>query len=100
MSYRTDQHYIVRRGRRFHFVSYDACPANPKTGQVAMPASWFLMNSGKRWPVIGYHPDEDPEAVVAALTRWLDENVFSGPASPDPSSPQKTARTPTDPASR
>lgn len=75
--YKTDQHHIVHRGRRFHFVSYEACQANPRTGQVAMPATWFLMSAGKRWPVAAQIPDQNPEAVVTALTRWLDQNVFA-----------------------
>jgi hypothetical protein len=76
-SYKTDQHHVVHRGRKFHFVSYEACQANLRTGQVAMPATWFLMSAGKRWPVMGQLPDQDPEAVVAALTRWLDHHIFA-----------------------
>jgi hypothetical protein len=78
--YKTDQHHLVYRGRSFHFVSYEAREANPRTGEAAMPASWFLMSSGKRWPVIAYNPDQAPEAVVAALTLWLDRNVFTVPS--------------------
>ena len=76
-SYKTDQHHVVHRGRSFHFVSYEARQANPRTGEIAMPASWFLMSAGKRWPVTAQIPDQDPEAVVAALTRWLDQHVFA-----------------------
>lgn len=76
-SYKTDQHRLVHRGRTFHFVSYEAHLANPRTGEAAMPATWFLMCSGKRWPVIAQTPDQDPELVIAALTRWLDQNVFA-----------------------
>ncbi len=76
-SYKTTQHRVTHRGRTFHFVSYDASTANQRTGEVAMPATWFLMCSGKRWPVIPQLPDQDPEALVGALTRWLDQNVFA-----------------------
>ena len=75
-AYKTDQYHVVHRGRRFHFVSYEGRQANLRTGEVAMPASWFLMCAGKRWPVIAQVPDQSPELLVAALTRWLDEQVF------------------------
>jgi hypothetical protein len=76
-SYKTDQHHLVHRGRAFHFVSYEARQANPRTGEAAMPATWFLMSAGKRWPVVAALPDEDPGKLIAALTRWLDHNVFT-----------------------
>jgi hypothetical protein len=76
-SYKTDQHHLVHRGREFHFVSYEACLANPRTGEAAMPATWYLMSAGKRWPVFAQLPDQDPEMVIAALTQWLDRNVFA-----------------------
>jgi len=76
-SYKTDQHHLIHRGREFHFVSYEACHANPRKGEVAMPATWFLMSAGKRWPVITQMPDQDPNKLIAALTHWLDRNVFS-----------------------
>ena len=75
-TYKTDQYHVVHRGRSFHFVSYEARQANPRTGEAAMPASWFLMCAGKRWPVIAQVQDQSPETIVAALTRWLDETVF------------------------
>lgn len=86
-SYKTDQHHLVHRGRSFHFVSYEACQANPRTGQVAMPATWYMMSAGKRWPVFAQSADQDEPAVIAALTQWLDRNIFgprptSGPDSP------------------
>ena len=75
-TYKTDQFHLVHRGRKFHFVSYDARQANLRTGESAMPATWYLMCAGKRYPVFAQAPDQNPEMVVAALTRWLDETVF------------------------
>lgn len=72
-SYKTAQHVIVHRGREFHFVSYEGCPANPRTGAEAQPAAWYLMRAGKRFPVLPEHPDEDP---IPALLRWIDANIF------------------------
>ena len=75
-TYKTDQLHLVCRGRKFHFVSYEARQANLKTGEAAMPASWFLMCSGKRIPVMAQVQDQTPEAIIAALTRWLHETVL------------------------
>lgn len=75
-SYKTDQHHVVHRGRTFHFVSYEAKLANPRTGELATGPTWCLMSAGKRWPVRLQVAGEDPEALVAALTVWLDHNVF------------------------
>ena len=75
-SYKTDQHHVTHRGRKFHFVSYEAHGPNARTGEGAMPASWFLMRAGKRWPAIEQTADQNRDAVLAALTLWLDEHVF------------------------
>lgn len=75
-AYKTDQYRLVHRGRRFHFVSYEAKQANLRTGEAATADTWFLMCAGKRWPVCAQVPDQSPELVVAALIRWLDEKVF------------------------
>jgi hypothetical protein len=76
-SYKTVQHHVQHRGRVFHFVSYEGLPANARTGQEATPATWCLMCAGKRWPAIEQGADEDPVAITAHLTRWLDHHVFS-----------------------
>ena len=78
-NYKTDQHHLVHRGRTFHFVSYEARGANPRTGEEAMPATWFLMSSGKRWAVMTELPGQDSTKVIAALTHWLDHHVFATP---------------------
>ena len=75
--YKTDQHHVLHRGRDFHFVSYEGRQANPRTGETATPPTWFLMSAGKRWPVLVQVPDQDPKALILALTRWLDQHVFA-----------------------
>jgi hypothetical protein len=30
-SHKTDQHHVIHRGRKYHFVSYEARLPNPKT---------------------------------------------------------------------
>lgn len=76
-SYKTDQHRVVHRGREFHFVSYEPKEANVRTGEAAMPATWFLMAAGKRWPVFTQVSGQEQDAVLGALTQWLDRNIFS-----------------------
>jgi hypothetical protein len=84
--YRTQQHRLVRRGRSFHFVSYEGQPADVKHQQPEMPPSWYLMLAGKRWMV----SPQVSEAPAAELDRqfgdWLDAHVFSG--APTVRSPQ------------
>lgn len=75
--YKTDQHHVIHRGRKYHFVSYEARLPNPKTGDAGLPASWFLIRAGKRWPAFPALPDQDPQAIFAAFTAWLDENVLA-----------------------
>jgi hypothetical protein len=44
---------------------------------------WYLMQAGKRWPVMRQHPGEPAEAVQRALREWLEANAFtSGPTVP------------------
>jgi len=76
-SHKTDQYHVIHRGRKYHFVSYEARQANPRTGEEAMPATWFLMRAGKRWPAFPELPDQDPTTIISALTSWLDDNVLA-----------------------
>lgn len=77
--YRTDQHHVIHRGRKYHFVSYEARPANVRTGHDAEPATWCLIRAGKRWPAFPELPGQDPEEILSAFTSWLDENVLVVP---------------------
>ena len=76
--YKTQQHRLIRRGRTFHFVSYDGQAADLKRSQPEMPPSWYVMLAGKRWVV----SPQSGEAVPAELDRqfgeWLDAHVFAG----------------------
>jgi len=76
--YKTDQRRLVHRGREFHFVSYEGHLANPGRGVDAMPATWFLMNGGKRWAVMPQVPDQEAGDLETHFTTWLDQHVFSG----------------------
>ncbi len=70
------QHRLVHRGREFHFVSYEGHPANPTRGEEAMPPTWFLMSSGKRWNVMPALDDQPENERDRKLAQWLDKNVF------------------------
>jgi hypothetical protein len=71
-----EQRRLIHRGRAFHFVSYDGQPANPARDQPAVPPSWFLMNAGKRWPVMTQVFGQDQLELDRCLAEWLDSNVF------------------------
>ncbi len=82
-SYKIEQHRVTYRGRDFHFVSYEAQPANERRGEPAVPPMWYLMQAGKRWPVMPQEPGQPVEAVEAALRAWLEANAFTA-ADPAP----------------
>jgi hypothetical protein len=78
MSYKTQQHHLVHRGRSFHFVSYEGCPADPKRHQPETPPSWYLMLAGKRWMVSPQVGETAPAELDRQFGEWLDAHVFSG----------------------
>ena len=77
-SHKVEQRRISHRGREFHFVSYEAQVANERRGQPAIPAMWYLMNEGKRRPVLPHVPGQEPIELDGALLRWVGEQVFGG----------------------
>ena len=79
-TYRVEQHRLIHNDREFHFVSYDARPANERRGEEELPKMWFLMNAGRRVPVIPQTPGQDPDALEPIFRAWLDEHVFGDSA--------------------
>jgi hypothetical protein len=77
-SHKVEQRRLSHRGREFHFVSYDAQIANERLGQAAVPAMWYLMNEGKRTPVLPHVPGQEVMELDLALLQWVDEQVFGG----------------------
>lgn len=75
-SYKNEQRRLHYRGRDFHFVSYDAVPADERRDQEAVPSMWYLMNEGKRWPVIPHVAGQDLEELDEALLQWVSEEIF------------------------
>ena len=81
--FKMEQKRLVYRGREFHFASYEAQLANPVKALPAVPAAWFLMQSGKRWMVMPLVHDQAPDAVDRGLIQWLDAHVLApAPALP------------------
>jgi hypothetical protein len=76
-SYKFEQRRLVHRGREFHFVSYDAQVANARRGEEAMPPMWYLMNEGKRRPVMEQVPEMLPEELDRALLAWIELEIYS-----------------------
>lgn len=61
----------------FHFVSYEAVPANERRGQPAVPPMWHLMNEGKRRPVMPQQLGQVADDLDAALLRWVEETIYA-----------------------
>jgi hypothetical protein len=76
-SYKFEQRRLIHRGREFHFVSYDAQIANERRGDVAMPPMWYLMNEGKRRPVMEQIPGMAIEDLDRALLAWVEAEIYS-----------------------
>lgn len=68
---KVEQHHVTHGGRDFHFVSYEAQPANEKRKEAAVPSMWYLMGPARRWPVMPHDPGQSELEVVRALTAWL-----------------------------
>ena len=77
-THKVEQRRLNHRGREFHFVSYDAQVANERRGEPAIPPMWYLMNEGKRRPVLPHVPGQELLELDGALLRWIDEEVFGG----------------------
>ena len=75
--YKSEQKRLVHRGREFHFVSYEGQLANPGKSLPATPAGWYLMQSGKRIPVMPENRDMTAETLDKNLIEWLDSHVFA-----------------------
>jgi hypothetical protein len=77
-SYKVEQRRLTYHGRDFHFVSYDGNPEDERRGMPAMPAMWYLMGPGRRWPAVPQVPGQADEALEHALVGWL-KNQGLGP---------------------
>ena len=75
-NFKFEQRRLTHRGREFHFVSYDAHPANERRGEIAMPPMWYLMNEGKRRPVMEQVTGMPADELDQALVRWIDAEVY------------------------
>lgn len=76
-AFRNEQRRLSHRGRDFHFVSYEAHPANPARNQQAMPDTWYLIGANRRWPAIPHVRDQAEPELLAALVAWLEAVVFA-----------------------
>lgn len=75
-SHKVEQRRLNYRGREFHFVSYEAQIANERRGVEAAPPMWYLMNEGKRRPVVPHVPGQELMELDGVLLRWLEEQIF------------------------
>jgi hypothetical protein len=80
-AFKPQQRHLTMQGRAFHFVSYEARPANLRRAELASPAMWFLMVEGRRWPVLPCDPSLSLPQLDAALCAWAEDNAI-GPIEP------------------
>ena len=81
--FKNEQRRLTHRGRAFHFVSYEAHPANPARKLDAMPDTWYLLAAGNRWPAIPCVLAQPLGELDEALVAWLERVVFAArPAIP------------------
>ncbi len=93
--YKPQQRHITVRDREFHFVSYEAHPADARHAAEAEPEMWYLMRAGRRWAVMPRNPDQVPEDTDDLLRVWAEENAFGAEApvvTPPPASPRTRRR--------
>ena len=77
-AYKNAQQHLVFNGRHFHFVSYDAQPANVKRGVEEIGPMWYLMGPNKRWPVMPHVLGQPDEEVVTGLKGWIKVQGLAG----------------------
>ncbi|HET7042615.1 MAG TPA: hypothetical protein VFI13_11370 [Gemmatimonadales bacterium] len=68
---KVEQQHVSHGGRDFHFVSYEAQPANERKHESAVPPMWYLMGPARRWPVMPHQPGQAESEVVRGLVAWL-----------------------------
>lgn len=78
-SFKNEQLRVEHRGRRFHFILYEAAAANAARKQAELPDTWYLVSSCNRWPAVPYRADQPGAELEAALVEWLEETVFGPP---------------------
>ena len=79
-AYKNQQHRVTCGGRHFHFVSYEAKPANEKRGEPAVGPMWYLMGPGKRWPAISHDLGRSDIEIANDLLRWIKTQGMDGSA--------------------
>lgn len=81
--FKNEQRRLSHRGKSFHFVAYEAQDANAAKKLDAMPATWYLLSSGNRWPAIPLQLDLPEDELDARLTEWLETHVFDAVPMPE-----------------
>lgn len=76
-AFKNEQRRLKLHGRDFTFISYEAQEENVRRQQVAIAASWYLVQSCNRWPAIPIEPGQPEAELDAKLTEWLAERVTS-----------------------
>lgn len=90
-AFKPQQRHLTVGGRIFHFVSYEAMPANARRQEAAQPAMWCLMVEGRRMPALPWAAEDGPEEIDRRLAAWVAEHIV--PAPPPPPPPRTAGKT-------
>ena len=83
-AYRCEQRQIERKGKFYHFVSYDGERANVARGQLASSAKWYLMSAGTRWEAVPQLIGEELVDTDRRLLAWLEQTLTDPANAPAP----------------
>ena len=75
-AFKPQQRHLTIQDREFHFVSYDAIPADEKRDREFVPAMWYLMVEGRRCEVFPCDEARSEEDLEEALTAWAEEHAI------------------------
>ena len=78
-SFKSQQCRLMIHERTFHFVSYEAVPANVSRNEPAQPSRWYLMAAGRRFASLECDPQQSLPDAELSLTEWAIANAIAVP---------------------
>ncbi len=76
-SFKSQQCRVTIHDRTFHFVSYEAVPANVSRNEPAQPSRWYLMAAGRRFASLECDPQQSLPDAELSLTDWAIANAIA-----------------------